>query len=145
MKVCLPTTHAVSAESVPELREGVLLFGTMRAYIGNVVVTPVADWIGERSPFVFAVKSEFVQVVPKDGLVYFWWAYLQSQPFLHSLPLGTGGTRPRLHASALAQTPVAVPTRDVRERLHAQLQDFAVSLWSQYVATERLLEETIGL
>ncbi len=125
--------------------EGVLLFGTMRAYLGNVVVTPVADWIGERSPFVFAVKSEFVQVVPKDGLVYFWWAYLQSQPFLHSLPLGTGGTRPRLHASALAQTPVEVPTRDVRERLHAQLQGFAASLWSQYVATERLLEETIGL
>ncbi|MBM4306893.1 MAG: hypothetical protein FJ123_09175 [Deltaproteobacteria bacterium] len=83
--------------------------------------------------------------MPKDGLVYFWWAYLQSQSFLHRLPLGTGGTRPRLHASALAQTPVEVPTRDVRERLHSQLQGFAASLWSQYVATERLLEETIGL
>lgn len=125
--------------------EGVLLFGTMRAYLGNVVVTPLGDWIGERSPFGFAVKSEFVQVVPKDGLVYFWWAYLQSQFFLHSLPIGTGGTRPRLHASAMAQTPVEVPTREVRERIHLQLRGFSASLWSQYLDAERLLDETIGL
>ena len=117
----------------------------MRAYLGNVVVTPLGDWIGERSPFGFAVKSEFVQVVPKDGLVYFWWAYLQSQFFLHSLPIGTGGTRPRLHASAMAQTPVEVPTREVRERIHLQLLGFAASLWSQYLDAERLLDETIGL
>jgi len=127
------------------VEEGVLLFGTMRAYLGNVIVTPRADWIGERSPFVFAVKSEFVQVVPKDGLIYFWWAYLQSQSFLHNLPIGTGGTRPRLQASALAQTPVEVPTKDVRERLDKQLHDFAANLWSQYVTMEQLLEETIGL
>jgi hypothetical protein len=125
--------------------EGVLLFGTMRAYLGNVVVTPRADWIGERSPFVFAVKSEFVQVLPKDGLVYFWWAYLQSQHFLHSLPIGTGGTRPRLHASALAQTPVEVPTRDVRKNIHTQIEAFSASLWSQYTTTQRLVENTIGL
>ena len=125
--------------------EGALLFGTMRAYLGNVVVTPRAEWIGEKTPFVFAVKSEFVHVVPKDGLVYFWWAYLQTQAFLHSLPIGTGGTRPRLHASSLSQTPVEVPTKDVREQLHAQIEGFAASLWSQYVTTEQLLENTIGL
>jgi len=125
--------------------EGALLFGTMRAYLGNVVVTPRADWIGERSPLVFAVKSEFVQIAAKDGLVYFWWAYLQSQAFLHSLPIGSGGTRPRLQAAALAQTPVEVPTRDARERLHTQIQTFAASLWSQYATTERMLEDTIGL
>jgi hypothetical protein len=125
--------------------ESALLFGTMRAYLGNVVVTPRAEWIGERSPFVFAVKSEFVQVVPKDGLVYFWWAYLQTQSFLHSLPIGSGGTRPRLHASSLSQTPIEVPTKDTREKIHAQIQAFAASLWSQYMATERLLENTIGL
>lgn len=124
--------------------EGALLFGTMRAYLGNVVVTPRASWIGEHSPFVFGVKSEFVQIVPKDGLVYFWWAYLQTASFLHSLPVGTGGTRPRLHASALAQTPVEVPTKDVRERIHTQIEAFAASLWSQYMATEQLLENTIG-
>jgi hypothetical protein len=125
--------------------EGALLFGTMRAYLGNVVVTPRAEWIGEQSPFAFAVKSEFVQVVPKDGLVYFWWAYLQTQSFLHSLPIGTGGTRPRLHASSLSQTPVEVPSKDTRERLHAHIETFATNLWSQYMATERLLENTIGL
>jgi len=124
--------------------EGALLFGTMRAYLGNVVVTPLANWIGEHSPFVFAVKSEFVQIVPKDGLVYFWWAYLQTLSFLHSLPIGTGGTRPRLHVSALAQTPVEVPTKDVRERIHTQIEEFAASLWSQYMTTEQLLENTIG-
>jgi len=125
--------------------EGALLFGTMRAYLGNVVVTPRAEWIGEQSPFVFAVKSEFVQVVPKDGLVYFWWAYLQAQSFLHSLPIGTGGTRPRLHASSLSQTPVEVPTKEIRARLHAHIEAFAASLWSQYVTTERLLENAIGI
>jgi hypothetical protein len=131
--------------SSPAVGEGILLFGTMRAYLGNVVVTPLANWIGERSPFAFAVKSEFVQVMPKDGLVYFWWAYLQSQSFLHNLPLGTGGTRPRLNAPALADIPVEVPNRDVREKLHSQLQGFAASLWSQYVATKLVLDETIGL
>jgi hypothetical protein len=125
--------------------EGALLFGTMRAYLGNVVVTPHAEWIGEKSPFVFAVKSEFVQVVPKDGFVYFWWAYLQTQAFLHSLPIGTGGTRPRLHAASLAQTPVEAPARDVRQRIHTQIESFAASLWSQYITTEQLLETTIGL
>jgi len=28
--------------------EGALLFGTMRAYLGNLVVTPRAEWIGDR-------------------------------------------------------------------------------------------------
>lgn len=125
--------------------EGALLLGTMRAYLGNVVVTPLAEWIGEASPLVFAVKSEFVQIVPKDGLVYFWWAYLQSQSFLHSLPIGTGGTRPRLQGDALAQTPVEVPNRDIREKINGEFHDFAAILWSQYITTERLLEETIGL
>jgi hypothetical protein len=124
--------------------EGVLLFGTMRAYLGNVIVTPRASWISEESPFIFAVKSEFVEVSPKDGLVYFWWAYLQSQSFLYSLPIGTGGTRPRLQASALAQTPVDVPTRDVRQRIHRQVEGFAASLWPQYITTEQLLDSMIG-
>lgn len=130
--------------SCHEVGEGALLFGTMRAYLGNVVVTPRASWIGEHNPFIFAVKSEFVRITPKDGLVYFWWAYLQTQSFLHSLPIGTGGTRPRLHASALAQTPVEVPTKEVRETIHKQIEAFAASLWSQYMATERLIENTIG-
>jgi hypothetical protein len=41
--------------------------------------------------------------------------------------------------------PVEVPPREVRESLHAKVQVFAASLWSQYVNTESLLDETIGL
>ncbi len=125
--------------------EGTLLFGTMRAYLGNVVVTPRAEWIGEQTPLLFAVKSEFVHVVPEDGLVYFWWAYLQSQVFLHSLPIGTGGTRPRLQAAALAQTPVEVPSQKTREKVHAEIETFAASVWSKYIQTEHVLEDTIGI
>jgi len=125
--------------------EGALLFGTMRAYLGNVVVTPRAEWIGERNPLVFAVKSEFVQVLPKDGLVYFWWAYLQSQSFLHSLPIGTGGTRPRLQAASLGQAPVEVPSQKTREVLHGKIEAFAANVWSQYILAQQLLEDTIGI
>jgi len=124
--------------------ENALLFGTMRAYLGNVLVTPKAEWIGEKSPYFFAVKSEFVQIAPKDGLVFFWWAYLQTQSFLHSLPLGTGGTRPRLNPASMGHTPVEVPLREVRERIHNQFRDFASRLWSDYVAAEQLLETTLS-
>ncbi len=124
--------------------ENALLFGTMRAYLGNVLVTPKAAWIGEKSPYFFAVKSEFVQIAPKDGLVFFWWAYLQTQSFLHSLPLGTGGTRPRLNPASMAQTPVEVPLREVREHIHKQFRVFASRLWTDYVAAEQLLETTLG-
>lgn len=125
--------------------ENALLFGTMRAYLGNVIVTPRAEWIAEQSPIVFAVKSEFIEVVPKDGLIYFWWAYLQTQSFLHNLPIGTGGTRPRIHASALSQTPVEVPAKDTRKKIHAHIEAFAASLWPQYATSKQLLENTIGL
>jgi restriction endonuclease S subunit len=116
----------------------------MRAYLGNVLVTPRASWIGEKPPVVYAVKSEFLQIIPKDGFVYFWWAYLQSQSFLHSLPIGTGGTRPRLNQSSLAQTPIEVPLREVRERIHKQIESFAERFWAEYVRTERLIESTLG-
>lgn len=124
--------------------ENALLFGTMRAYLGNVLVTPKASWIGESAPFFFAVKSEFVQVTPKDGLVFFWWAYLQTQSFLHSLPLGTGGTRPRLNPASMAHTPIEVPLRQVRERIHNQFALFASRQWADYIASEQLLETTLG-
>ena len=124
--------------------ENALLFGTMRAYLGNVLVTPKASWLREKPPFFFAVKSEFVQITPKDGLVFFWWAYLQTQSFLHSLPIGTGGTRPRLNPASMAHTPVEVPLRQVRERIHNQFAAFASRLWADYVAAEQLLEDTLG-
>jgi hypothetical protein len=123
--------------------EGALLFGTMRAYLGNLVVTPRAEWIGEQSPMLFAVKSEFVNIIPKDGLVYFWWAYLQSQSFLHSLPVGSGGTRPRLQAASLAQTPVEIPSLKTREMVHEKIESIAASVWGKYIQTEQIIENTI--
>jgi hypothetical protein len=123
--------------------EGCLLFGTMRAYLGNALVTPRAAWIAEKSPFFFAVKSEFVQVIPKDGLLYFWWAFLQTPAFLQGLPIGTGGTRPRLDPGSFLQTPVEVPVRPVRERIHHQLLSYAETAWREYVSAEELLTTTL--
>ena len=130
-------------ERVPVVGEGCLLFGTMRAYLGNVLVTPKAAWLGETSPMFFPVKSEFVQIVPKDGLLYFWWAFLQSPRFLQCLPIGSGGTRPRLERELLLRTPVEVPVKAVREKIHRRLADYAERAWCDYVETEQLLNSTI--
>src|SRR5438128_6765427 len=36
--------------------ERALLMGTMRAYLGNIIVTPRADWLSRTRPLSFAVK-----------------------------------------------------------------------------------------
>jgi hypothetical protein len=115
----------------------------MRAYLGNALVTPKAAWLGEASPLFFAMKSEFVQVTPKDGLAYFWLAFLQSAKFLQSLPVGSGGTRPRLDRELLLRTPVEVPVKSVREQIHRFLWGCAERAWRDYVEVERLLNSTI--
>jgi hypothetical protein len=140
--------EAHSAESAVGLRyapEGSLLFGTMRAYLGNLAVIPLAEWIGEAASFNASVKSEFVRVIPKDGLTFFWWAYLQSQQFLHNLPIGSGGTRPRVNCAGLAQTPVSIPEESVRAELHRQLQESSKTMWKQYIMTDGNISEIIGL
>ena len=142
MFVLEPSGPAV-AWKADAVGEGCLLFGTMRAYLGNVLVTPKAAWIEEKSPFFFAVKSEFVQVIPKDGFLYFWWAFLQTPAFLQGLPIGTGGTRPRLDPSSLLQTPVEVPVRTVRERIHQQILRYAETAWREYMSAEQLLTSTL--
>ncbi|HEY6168173.1 MAG TPA: hypothetical protein VI454_09050 [Verrucomicrobiae bacterium] len=130
-------------ERVPVIGEGCLLFGTMRAYLGNALVTPKAAWLGEASPVFFPVKSEFVHITPKDGLTYFWWAFLQSPRFLQSLPIGSGGTRPRLDRELLLRTPVEVPVRPVREKIDRCLSNCAERAWRDYVEAEELLNSTI--
>ena len=89
-------------ERIPASGEGCLLFGTMRAYLGNALVTPKAAWLGEASPLFFPVKSEFVHIAPKDGLTYFWWAFLQSPRFLQSLPIGSWRDAPAIGSRASA-------------------------------------------
>lgn len=137
----LRSVLAEDARGYPMVDEQSLLFGTMRAYLGNVLVTPKAEWIGSKSPLAFPVKAEFVGISPHDELPYFWWAYLRSEQFLKALPLGSGGTRPRLHANALLRTPVWVPDLDTRTAIHRDLEDCARQEWEQYVKKARVLQD----
>jgi hypothetical protein len=139
----LELADGTHVQPVPVIGEGCLLFGTMRAYLGNALVTPKAAWLGESSPVFFPVKSEFVQISPKDGLTYFWWAFLQSPRFLQSLPIGSGGTRPRLERDLLLRTPVEVPVKSVREKIHGCLTGCAERAWRDYLEAEELLNSTI--
>lgn len=123
----------------PCVGEQQLLFGTMRAYLGNVLVTPKAEWLGLNNPLFFAVKSEFLQVIPKDNYLYFWWAYFRSSTFLRTLPLGGGGTRPRLHREGLLATPVSVPDAERRKSIHEELKDYAEREWKESVGKAEIL------
>jgi len=119
--------------------EQVLLFGTMRAYLGNVCVTPKASWIQKESPIVFPINSEFVQITPKDGFLYFWWAFLQSPSFLNMLPTGSGGTRPRVKKELLSNTPVEIPTLEQREEIHKKLILLAEHEWKNFCNKEKII------
>ncbi len=125
--------------NLPVIGEGELIFGTMRAYLGNIIVTPMAEWINQESPVYFQIKSEFVVVCPRDELVYFWLAYMRSKGFLENLPLGSGGTRPRLQPKALAQTPVKVPPLGMRKQIHDELMKLAQAEWENYCTIIRTL------
>ena len=139
----LEPASGTTAERVPVAGEGCLLFGTMRAYLGNALVTPKATWLGEISPVFFTVKSEFIQIIPKDGLLYFWWAFLQSPRFLQCLPIGSGGTRPRLDRELLLRTPVEVPVKTAREKINRCLLSYAERAWRDYVDAEQILNSMI--
>ena len=117
---------------LPSVSEGQLLFGTMRAYLANVAVTPVAEWVNQSSPLYLPVKSEFVVISPEDGLIYFWLVYMRSEHFLQNLPIGSGGTRPRLQPEALGNTPVEVPSLEIRTRIHQALLEVAATEWRNY-------------
>lgn len=117
-----------------------LLMGTMRAYLGNIIVTPRREWLGRTEELEFVVKAEFVRIEPNDGLVYFWWALLRSPEFLGGLPAGGGGTRPRLHPQVLAAMPVAVPGLDTRAELHRALEDCAAREWRDSLRRRSLLD-----
>jgi hypothetical protein len=56
------TPADLNLASVGELQ---LLFGTMRAYLGNVLVTPKIEWVSDKTenPY-FQLKSEFVSIKP---------------------------------------------------------------------------------
>ena len=130
--------------NLPAVGEGELLFGTMRAYLGNIIVTPLARWIDQQPPTFFRVKSEFVVVAPRDDLPYFWLAYLRSKSFLENLPLGSGGTRPRVQPGALAQAPVKVPPTKERKAVHEELVELARQEWRNYLSAAGVFNSLPG-
>lgn len=123
----LEKTHPSTPQFMVE--ENTLLFGTMRAYLGNIVVTPLAEWIDETPPLCFGVKSEFFTVYPFDELHYFWLVYFRSKKFRNSLPIGSGGTRPRLTIDGFVQTPVVVPDLVSRREIHEKIKELAATEW----------------
>ncbi len=128
--------------NMPVTSENSLLFGTMRAYLANILITPMAEWIGQKSPLFFHVKSEFVSVSPLDELPYFWMIYLRSRQFLENLPIGGGGTRPRLQAKSLSDTPVKVPDVKIRKEIHERLKELAQKEWATYFETTSIINNS---
>jgi hypothetical protein len=122
------------ANSHPVVEENTILFGTMRAYLGNIVVTPLAEWVNQKAPLYFTVKSEFFAVYPFDELHYFWLIYFRSKKFTESLPVGSGGTRPRLTIDSFEQTPVDLPDLQTRRKIHEKIKELACAEWKTRIA-----------
>lgn len=118
-----------SSEKLVCVEENKLLFGTMRAYLGNIAVTPKNQWLDSSYPVLYKVKSEFVVIEPFDGLTYFWWAFIQSTVFLQRLPLGGGGTRPRLNEKDLSAMLIEIPSESVRKMIHTEISKLAQTEW----------------
>ena len=129
------------ANSQPIVEENTILFGTMRAYLGNIVVTPFAEWVDQEAPLYFTVKSEFFTVCPFDELHYFWLIYLRSKKFTELLPVGSGGTRPRLTIDSFEKTPVDLPDLPTRRKIHDKIKELACVEWKTRIA----VAETMNL
>jgi len=106
----------------------------MRAYLGNIIVTPLAEWVNQKVPLYFAVKSEFFALYPFDELHYFWLVYFRSKKFTESLPIGSGGTRPRLTIDSFEQTPVNPPDFQIRKNIHERIKELACVEWKTRIA-----------
>ena len=113
----------------------------MRAYLGNVLVTPKATWIEKDSPLFYPINSEFVEIIPKDNLPYFWWCYLKSALFLHQMPAGSGGTRPRVSVENLEQIPVSVPTLQERTKINSSLIVLAEQSWHNLLTCRQIMKQ----
>lgn len=120
--------------------EQTILFGTMRAYLANIIVTPCAEWIGLKSPIYFPAMSEFVEVIPNDNLVYFWWAYLIKKEFLSNLPKGHGGTRPRIESNIIGNTPISIPNINIRRDINIKLSKIAERDWKSYMEKVNIID-----
>lgn len=113
----------------------------MRAYLGNVLVTPKSKWMFKPNCW-FAINSEFVVIRPKDELNYFWWAFLKSPIFLSTLPTGTGGTRPRSNLEQLGNTPVSIPSIEDRTKINNELLQIAERYWEETMLLQNILNNS---
>lgn len=133
--------NSVKAGRYSIIGEQALLFGTMRAYLGNVLVTPKAKWLEKESPIFYPINSEFVQIIPNDKLPYFWWSYLKSALFLQQMPTGSGGTRPRVSIENLKQIPVVVPMLEERTKINNCLIELAEQSWRNYILCRNIIKK----
>jgi len=122
------------------VEEDTLLFGTMRAYLGNACVTPFGNWIKKGKGIKFAINSEFVKIQPFDNLKYFWWAYVKSDLFLREMPTGSGGTRPRVSPDLIKDIRINVPAEKERCKINESLKKLTQSAWSNYVQSKEVLQ-----
>jgi len=121
------------------VEEDTLLFGTMRAYLGNACVTPYGSWIDQMEGVKFAINSEFVKIKPFDNFKYFWWAYIKSNSFLKEMPTGSGGTRPRVSPEMISKIRVNVPNEKERYSINETLKEIARSSWANYIKGKNIL------
>jgi len=120
--------------------ENTLLFGTMRAYLGNACITPYGEWITKTRNLKFAVNSEFSAIFPFDNFKYFWWAYVKSFNFLKEMPTGSGGTRPRVSSELLSEVRVNVPSKIERQIINETLKSIAQASWANYIEGKNVLK-----
>jgi len=125
-----PNNDSASINKYHAVPENTLLLGTMRAYLGNVIVTPKAEWLQERKMW-YAVNSEFCEIIPNDNLKYFWLAFFKSPAFLNNIPTGTGGTRPRISVEHLNQIPILVPELEERIKINSKIEKLAQTFWTE--------------
>ncbi len=135
------TDGIIDNSKLPIIPSDTLLFGTMRAYLGNVLVTPKSEWISKTNCW-FAFNSEFAVIKPKDKLIYFWWAFLKSPTFLSTLPTGTGGTRPRSNSEQLGDTPVSIPSLKERTKINNDLMQIAKRYWEETTILQNVLNKS---
>lgn len=121
------------------VKENTLLFGTMRAYLGNACVTPYGKWVNQIQEVTYAVNSEFVAIHPFDKFTYFWWAYIKSNLFLKEMPTGNGGTRPRVSPELISKIRVNVPSEKERRGINETLKEIAQSSWRNYIKGKNIL------
>lgn len=121
--------------------ENTLLFGTMRAYLGNACVTPLGKWIDKDKTIRYTTNSEFVKISPFDSCSYFWWAFIKSYNFLRHMPTGSGGTRPRVSPELIADIRVEVPQKEERIKINTELEILAQQSWRNYFQGKQIMQK----